>query len=128
MDKPYLYIHTNDDIIEIFDGSYTPHFDEGFRICLIDFNFTDKNVKGDLSKLKSSDIVSIESDQFVVNEGVISEFSKLDEDLEHIPIKESFSHFSLNVELKNPFVTGSDLDEHRKFLKRKRTICKIIKL
>jgi hypothetical protein len=127
MIKPCFYIYLNKEVIEIFDAGYVPNFDEKMGINSIDFYFSDKQIQGDWSKIKESSVISMESNDFFVENAVVEKVQKMDSFSDDGVDIDDVDLYFLNIKLQNPFITGSDLDYHKIRLKRKRTIDKIIK-
>ena len=132
MNKHIIYIWINDkEFIEIYDSSFNFGFDDYYNISNLEIYFNSSSYKGDINKIQKGSNISVESNEFYVEKSTISNYIKLDEDLDGIildnfEIKENV--YCLNINFYSKFMTSDDFEMTKILLNRKRSLNQIIKI
>ena len=132
MDKHVIYIWINDkEFIEIYDSSFNFGFDDYYNISNLEIYFSDENYKGVITRINNGSNISVESNEFYVEKATISNYIKLDEDLDGITLenfKNEKSVYCLNIKFHSKFMTSDDFEMTKILLNRKRSLNEIIKI
>lgn len=132
MNKHIIYIWINDkEFIEIYDSSFNFGFDDYYNISNLEIYFNSSSYKGDINKIQKGSNISVESNEFYVEKSTISNYIKLDEDLDGVildnfEIKENV--YCLNINFHSKFMTSDDFEMTKILLNRKRSLNQIIKI
>tara|TARA_X000000368_G_scaffold93762_1_gene71665 strand:- start:391 stop:801 length:411 start_codon:yes stop_codon:yes gene_type:complete len=132
MDKHVIYIWIDDrEFIEIYDSSFNFGFDDYYNISNLEIYFNDSSYKGNINKIQNGSNISVESNEFYVEKATISNYIKLDEDLDGITL-ENFeikkNVYCLNINFYSKFITSDDFEITKRFLNRKRNLNEILKI
>ena len=132
MDKHVIYIWINDkEFIEIYDSSFNFGFDDYYNISNLEIYFSDENYKGVITRINNGSNISVESNEFYVEKATVSNYIKLDEDLDGITLenfKNEKSVYCLNINFNSKFMTSDDFEMAKILLNRKRSLNEIIKI
>ena len=132
MDKHVIYIWINDqEFIEIYDSSFNFGFNDYYNISNLEIYFSDENYKGVITRINNGSNISVESNEFYVEKATISNYIKLDEDLDGITLeifKNEKSVYCLNINFHSKFMTSDDFEMAKILLNRKRSLNQIIKI
>jgi hypothetical protein len=132
MNKHIIYIWINDkEFIEIYDSSFNFGFDDYYNISNLEIYFSDSSYKGNINKIQNGSNISVESNEFYVEKAIISNYIKIDEDLDKIILedfKNEKSVYCLNINFYSKFMTSDDFEMTKILLNRKRSLNEIIKI